>query len=70
MALTLTITGTAPADVVSVTVNGTAAAINAGRTWQATVPVATSVVAVSTRNAAGFETVRTMHLAATPSAPA
>jgi len=69
MALTLTISGTAPADAVSVTVNGTAATITAARTWQATVPVATAVVAVSVRNAAGFETIRTMHLVATPSAP-
>lgn len=65
----VTIKGTVGPEVAQVLINGTAATLT-GRNYQGTVAASTGIVAITTIDAAGRESVRTIQLAATAGAPA
>ena len=69
LALTLTVAGVVAPDVVKVLVNGVVATLT-GTSYTADVPVTSGVVSVTSVTAAGVETVRTLQVVASGTAPA
>jgi hypothetical protein len=68
LALTLTIAGAVAPEVVKVQVNGVVATLSGG-TYTADVPVTSGIVSVTSVTAAGVESVRTLQVVASGTAP-
>ncbi len=69
LALQVKITGVVDTSVVKVLVNGVNTAISSTREYHATVLVSAGLVGITTIDAHGVETVRTIQLAAVASGP-